>query len=112
MTLTCITSSSLKATISAISIFVALSLPGHAKDQNNMSEHDKNLVKVCEDIRADKKVGLRQKIKALRTTPITLIKDLKCNGMDPITFAELHESNRIVSYLNQHAKPSDLLSKK
>ena len=85
------------STIIAISLAV-VSVGAMAK-QSIPSSTEKALVKVCQAIATGNKIDLKRAVNKTGIKYRYLLKDLRCNGMDPINFALHHRANENADYL-------------
>ena len=60
---------------------------------------EKRLIAVCTAIKSGNKLSLKRAMKRARVTEHMIIEGLKCNGMDPITFAMTHGAPKNADYL-------------
>lgn len=95
-----------------ITTALSLSLLYTANTQANSDAEEKWLVDLCEAVQADKPQELRRKMRNLYITPRKIMADLKCNGMDPLEFASISGSEKVVNYLNKHTNHDQMLTKK
>ena len=91
---------------------LSLSLLFAANIQAKTEAQELRLVDLCETVQADKPHELRRKMKNLYISPRKIMADLKCNGMDPLEFASISGSEKVVNYLNKHTNHDQMLTKK
>ena len=89
----------IKLSVIAISAqaFLSTAAPVNAASMDVAIE--KRLIAVCTAIKSGNKLSLKRAMKRARVTEHMIIKDLKCNGMDPITFAMNHGAPKNAAYL-------------
>jgi hypothetical protein len=91
--------------ISATLITLLAASTGAQAGSTKLSKSQINdLVNICEALKSDSKLNIRQAIWRSGISKKVVRKGLQCNGMDAVTFALSHDANKSVGYLVGESK--------
>lgn len=76
-----------------------LLLSGLAQAKSRHSAYEEKLVAVCVALKDNKKMALRKAVENLHVGYKNIARGLKCNGMDPITFALSHNAKDVAQFV-------------
>jgi len=92
-----------KFTIVLCALSSIILVPTVAEAKRPLRSHEQSLVKLCEAIKDDQRHVLRKRMRSLKVDTRTLVAKLKCNNVDPITFAMRMGSQETADYLSKKA---------